>query len=129
MKIKKIILIILILGLLILVTSGCGGWTPLIPEFSGSYNILHKYSGKYVCSGATTDGGNIHIWGPIPAGHEDRYKFEFISTGDGFYNILHKYSGKYVCSGATTDGGNIHIWGPIPAGHEDRYKFAFIEVD
>ena len=126
MKIKKTILIVLILSLLVLVFSGCGGWNPLIPGISGYYNLLHKYSGKYVCTGYTFDGGNIHIWGPIPAGHEDRYKFELISTGDGYYNLLHKYSGKYVCTGDTFDGGNIFIWGPIPAGHEDRYKFELI---
>jgi len=80
MKIKKTILIVLILSLLILVFSGCGGWNPLIPDISGYYYLLHKYSGKYVCSGATTNDGNIHIWGPIPAGHEDRYKFELISN-------------------------------------------------
>lgn len=78
MKIKKTILIILILTLLVLLLGGCGGLNPLIPEISGYYNILHKYSGKYVCSGNTTDGGNIFIWGPIPAGHEDRYKFDLI---------------------------------------------------
>jgi hypothetical protein len=124
MKIKKTILIVLILSLLVLVFSGCGGL--VTPGISGYYNLLHKYSGKYVCTGDILNGGNIFIWGPIPAGHEDRYKFDFISTGDGYYNILHKYSGKYVCTGNTTDGGNIFIWGPIPEGHEDRYKFELI---
>jgi hypothetical protein len=95
-------------------------------QSSGYYNILHKHSGKYVCTGFIHNGGNIHIWGPIPSGHEDRYKFEFISTEDGYYNIRHKYSGKYVCTGDTQNGGNIHIWGLIPSGHEDRYKFKLI---
>lgn len=90
---------------------------------SGYHNLLHKYSSKYVCTGFKNNGGNIHIWGPIPSGHEDRYKFKFISCGDGYYYILHKYSGKYVCTGDKHNGGNIHIWGPIPSGHEIRYKF------
>jgi len=95
-------------------------------QSSGYYNLLHSHSGKYVCTGFTNNGGNIHIWGPIPSGHEDRYKFDFISAGDGYYYILHKYSGKYVCTGDTHNGGNIHIWGPIPSGHEDQYKFKLI---
>jgi murein DD-endopeptidase MepM/ murein hydrolase activator NlpD len=90
------------------------------------YNLLHRHSDKLVCTGATNNGGNIHIWGPIPTGHEERYKFKMIPKGDGYYNILHKYSGKYVCAGATNNGGNIHIWGPIPNGHEDRYMFKLI---
>lgn len=93
---------------------------------SGYYNLLHKHSNKYVCTGHTHNGGNIHIWGPIPGGHEDRYNFKFISCGDGYYYIQHKYSSKYVCTGDKHNGGNIHIWGPIPKGHEDRYKFQLI---
>jgi len=89
------------------------------------FNLMHHHSGKYVCAGATSNGGNIHIWGPIPIGHEDRYQFKLISKGDGYYNILHKHSGKYVCA-AAGNGANIHIWGPIPSGHEDRYQFKLI---
>ena len=54
--------------------------TVTVVAASGYYNLLHKYSGKYVCAGDTFNGGNIHIWGPIPAGHEDRYKFKLISN-------------------------------------------------
>ena len=54
--------------------------TVTVGAASGYYNLLHKHSGKYVCTGDTFNGGNIHIWGPIPAGHEDRYKFELISN-------------------------------------------------
>ena len=54
--------------------------TVIVGAASGYYNLLHKYSGKYVCTGDIFNGGNIHIWGPIPAGHEDRYKFKLISN-------------------------------------------------
>jgi hypothetical protein len=92
------------------------------------FNFLHSHSNKYVCSGATNNGGNIHIWDPIPIGHEDRYKFEFIDAADGYHYIRHEYSDKYVCSGSTENGGNIHLWGPIPSGHEDRYKFKLVPI-
>jgi len=88
---------------------------------------LHKYSAKYVCSGDTTDGGNIFIWEPIPAGDEDQYKFELIPTADDYCYLKHKYSGKFVTSGDMLNGGNIFInGGHIPMSIQDYFKFKLI---
>jgi len=62
------------------VGSATASVTVTVGAASGYYNLLHKNSGKYVCTGDTFNGGNIFIWGPIPAGHEDRYKFKLISN-------------------------------------------------
>jgi hypothetical protein len=106
--------------------SGGGGPGPSPGAGGGFKSMLHKHSRRYVCTGATQNGGNIHIWGPVPRGHEARYQFKLIPTRDGYYYILHRFSGKYVCSGSRANGGNIFHWGPIPRGHEDRYKFKLI---
>lgn len=41
--------------------------------------LLHKASGKYVGAGggANDNGAELLIWGPIPKGHEERYKFRY----------------------------------------------------
>lgn len=90
----------------------------------GNYQFMHKYSDKYLCTGEVDNGGHVHLWGPIPKGHEDRYSFNLRTAGDGYYYLVHKYSGKYICTGAKENGGPVHLWGPIPSGHEDRYKFS-----
>ncbi len=94
---------------------------------SGAYYYLrHEHSGKYVCTGETANGGIVHLWAPIPAGHEPRYRFQVLEAGGSYVYLRHEYSGKYVCSGETANGGSVYLWGPIPAGHEPRYRFQII---
>jgi len=87
------------------------------------YYLRHQFSGKYLCSGETENGGKLWLWGPIPDGHEVRYKFKLTSAGQGYYYLRHQFSGKYLCSGETENGGKLWLWSPIPDGHEVRYKF------
>jgi len=92
------------------------------------YYLRHEFSGKYICSGATENGGGVWLWGPIPEGHEARYKYKLISVGGGYYYLRHEFSEKYICSGGTENGNALWLWGPIPQGHEGRYKFKFISL-
>jgi hypothetical protein len=96
---------------------------PPTPQEGQYYYLRHEFSGKYVCSGETEDGGKLWLWGPIPDGDEARYKFKLVSTEGQYYYLLHEFSGKYVCSGDLENGGNVWLWGPIPDGDEARYKF------
>jgi len=76
------------------------------------YFLEHEFSGKYVCTGAKHDGAFVHLWGPIPAGHEPHYRFKIVASGEqGYYYLIHQHSGKYICTGDTEDGARIHLWG------------------
>ena len=111
-----------------LLTFGSVAKKTIAQSNSQYYTIEQQFSGKYICSGETENGGNIWFWGPIPNGHESRYKFKLINTRDGYYYIRHQFSGKYICSGETENGGKLWLYGPIPDGHEARYKFEFSAV-
>ena len=98
-------------------------------ELNTEYYLIHRYSGKYVCTGFQHNGGHVHLWGPMPSGHENRYRFKLEWTGEPSYCYLrHRHSGKYVCTGDRRNGAWLHLWGPIPPGHEDRYKFQVIPL-
>lgn len=74
--------------------------------------LLNTFSGKYMCSGDTKDGGKLWLWGPIPKGHEPRYQFMLVKTGqEHVYRIWHKFSGKYVAAAATErNGSELELW-------------------
>ncbi len=38
--------------------------------------MRHEFSGKYVASGDTENGGKVFLWGPIPEEHAIRYRFD-----------------------------------------------------
>jgi hypothetical protein len=90
--------------------------------------LRHEFSGRYMASGDTHNGGRLHLWAPIPEGHELRYTYTLISVGGDYYYLRHQHSGRYVCSGDAHNGGRIHLWGPIPRGHEPRYRFQLIAL-
>ena len=94
-----------------------------LTDSTSYFSFRHQFSGKYMCSGRTENGGDLWLWGPIPDGHEVRYNFELIELGQGYFYLRHQFSGKYVCSGETENGGKLWLWGPIPDGHEIRYQF------
>lgn len=97
------------------------------PKADRYYEIEHKYSGKLVCT-ETGNGNPLHLWGPIPEGHQDRYAFKLVESGeDGCFYLIHKFSGKYVCAGAD-DGAAVHLWGPVAEGDEDKFKFKLINA-
>jgi hypothetical protein len=94
------------------------------------YYLIHKHSGKYICTGDTTNGAKIHLWGPIPPGQEDYYKFKLIASADhASYFLVHKHSGKYLCSGFLENAGEVYVWGPIPAGSEDHCQFRLTRAE
>ena len=111
-----------------LVTFGSIGRKTLAQSNSQYHYLKQQFSGKYVCSGETQNRGDIWLWSPIPDGHESRYKFQLIDTGDGYHYLKHQFSGKYICSGDTENRGELWLWGPIPDGHEARYKFELDSV-
>jgi hypothetical protein len=95
-----------------------------------TYYFEHEYTGKYLCTGSLENGSIFHTWGPIPDGHQARYRFTIIATNEpGYFYLLHEYSGKYMCSGGLENGSYFHTWGPIPTGHEARYKFKIIPTE
>jgi hypothetical protein len=102
-------------------------------EFNAKgYYLLHEYSGKYMCTGGLENNSKFQTWGPIPPGHESRYRFKIKNSEvNGYYYLLHEYSGKYVCTGGLENNSVFHTWDPIPAGHEPRYRFKIFpsEVD
>ena len=92
--------------------------------------IEHRFSGKFVCS-EQGNGTIVHLWGPMPVGvgHEPRYKFKLVPSGDkDYYYLFHQFSGLWVCS-EQGNGTPVHLWGPIPQGHEDRYKFKLVKQE
>jgi hypothetical protein len=101
----------------------------VVPSGEEDYHYLvHEFSGKYICSGGTDNGTVVHLWGPIPDGHEDRYKFKFVRLENGQYYILHKFSGKYLSS-ERRNGTPVHLWGPIPDGDQTHYQFTFTRAN
>jgi len=113
---------VIIVGVVFMV-SLCSVVTHAAPQDGEYYYLRHEFSGHYVCSGEIENGGSLWLWGPIPDGHEARYKFKLIAIGGGYYYLRHEFSGKYVCSGELENGGKLWLWGPIPDGQEARYKF------
>jgi hypothetical protein len=91
--------------------------------------LLNTFSGKYMCSGDTKDGGKLWLWGPIPKGDEARYQFRLINTGqEGVYNIWHKFSGKYVGYVAEEkNGSELQLGDPKKGGM--RFDFQFTETE
>ena len=73
------------------------------------YYLKHLFSGKYMCSGETENGGKLWLWGPIPNGHEVRYKFQFIKTGDRYHYIKLVFSWNYLLSGQTVNGSQLWL--------------------
>ncbi len=119
------------LAMMVAVATSLFGAEPILaqPKAERLYYLEHKFSSKYVCTGAKDDGEVVHLWGPIPDGHEPRYRFKLVGSGEQDYHyLIHQHSGKYICTGETEDGAKIHLWGPIPEGHEDRYKFKLINA-
>ena len=87
------------------------------------YYLKHLYSGKYLCSGEKTNGGQFLMYGPVPKDHEKRYAFKFRKVGTDKYYVEHIHSGKFLCSGDKKNDGVFWLWGPVPKGHESRYTF------
>jgi hypothetical protein len=87
--------------------------------------LIHRYSGKYVCTNSTANYANAFIYGPIPSGYSAYFHYDFIgASGDINYTyIRHRASGKYLCCTSASNGGNLFFYGPIPAGYEDMFKF------
>jgi hypothetical protein len=91
--------------------------------------LLNTFSGKYMCSGDTKDGGKLWLWGPIPKGDEPRYQFMLVKTDQaGVYKIWHKFSGKYV--GAAADernGSELELWDLKKTGMIFDFQFTDTE--
>lgn len=94
-----------------------------VPKVDGLYYLKHKLSDKFVASDKVVDGGNVFLWGPIPAGHEVRYQFKLMAAGEAnHYYLVHAYSGKYLGAGVK-NGDRVALAGRIPAGQEANYRF------
>jgi hypothetical protein len=98
----------------------------LIPSGEpGFYYIGLVGTDKLICRGGADDGDVAHIWGPIPAGHESRYKFKLVEARDGGYHLQHKLTGKYL---APPNPGVSHValWTKIPPDSVDAFRFFLV---
>ena len=87
--------------------------------------LIHKYSGKYVCSNSLVNYAEVFLYSPIPTGFTSYFQYDFIGASDdiNYTYIRHKASGKYLCCNSTSNGAYLFFYGPIPAGAEDMFKF------
>jgi hypothetical protein len=102
---------------------------PTLPSGDRFRYLDHKHSGKHLCAGNTENGSIVHLWAPIPEGHENRYMFKLVPSGEtDYYYLLHAHSEKYVASKEKSNGARLMLWGPIATAEEDAYKFKLVKM-
>jgi alpha-amylase len=89
-------------------------------DYSGTYKIVAKHSGKVLSADGTANGSNVSQYAYSNTGTR---KWVIANLGNGYYKITSVASGRSldVSGVSTADGANIHLWDYV-GGNNQQWK-------